>query len=92
MLREYAEDSRRLVIPSQFNRDDAGAPEPSGESVVITFDGPEQSLYATLAVRCGAVRFGRGGPFTTAAGTRQVGFRMPVRGRGAAGADVVRLE
>ena len=52
-LRENADDGRYLVFPSQFNRDYEDAPEPKGKAVAITFDGPVQSLYATLAVRLG---------------------------------------
>jgi WD40 repeat protein/class 3 adenylate cyclase len=50
-LRESADDRRYLVFPSQFNRDYQTAPEPKGKAVAITFDGPVQSLYSTLAVR-----------------------------------------
>ena len=59
-LRENAADGRHLVFPSQFNRDYEDAPEPKGKAVAITFDGPVQSLYATLAVR-----LGHSGLFTT---------------------------
>jgi len=52
-LRENADDGRYLVFPSQFNRDYEDAPEPKGKAVAITFDGPVQSLYSTLAVRLG---------------------------------------
>jgi class 3 adenylate cyclase/GTPase SAR1 family protein len=52
-LRESAADGRYLVFPSQFNRDYEDAPEPKGKALAITFDGPVQSLYATLAVRLG---------------------------------------
>ncbi len=52
-LRENADDGRYLVFPSQFNRDYEDAPEPKGKALAITFDGPVQSLYATLAVRLG---------------------------------------
>ena len=52
-LRENADDGRHLVFPSQFNRDYEDAPEPKGKAVAITFDGPVQSLYATLAIRLG---------------------------------------
>jgi len=52
-LRENANDGRYLVFPSQFNRDYEDAPEPKGKALAITFDGPVQSLYATLAVRLG---------------------------------------
>jgi hypothetical protein len=51
---------RYLVFPSQFNRDYEDAPEPKGKAVAITFDGPVQSLYSTLAVR-----LGRSGLLTT---------------------------
>ncbi|WP_292378125.1 adenylate/guanylate cyclase domain-containing protein [Methanosarcina sp. UBA289] len=50
-LWENANDGRYLVFPSQFNRDYEDAPEPKGSEVSITFDGPVQSLYSTLAVR-----------------------------------------
>ena len=59
-LRESADDGRYLVFPSQFNRDYEDAPEPKGKAVAITFEGPVQSLYATLAVR-----LGHSGLFTT---------------------------
>lgn len=59
-LRESADDGRYLVFPSQFNRDYEDAPEPKGKAIAITFDGPVQSLYATLAVR-----LGHSGLFTT---------------------------
>jgi class 3 adenylate cyclase/GTPase SAR1 family protein len=52
-LRESAADGRYLVFPSQFNRDYAEAPDPPGKAVAITFEGPTQSIYATLAVRLG---------------------------------------
>jgi class 3 adenylate cyclase len=59
-LKENADDGRYLVFPSQFNRDYEDAPEPKGKALAITFDGPVQSLYATLAVR-----LGHSGMFTT---------------------------
>ncbi|NTW50270.1 MAG: hypothetical protein HGB19_11190 [Chlorobiales bacterium] len=59
-LRENADDGRYLVFPSQFNRDYEDAPEPKGKAVAITFEGPVQSLYSTLAVR-----LGHSGLFTT---------------------------
>jgi class 3 adenylate cyclase/GTPase SAR1 family protein len=59
-LRESASDGRYLVFPSQFNRDYEDAPEPPGREVAITFDGPVQHLYSTLAVR-----LGHSGLFTT---------------------------
>ena len=52
-LWESADDGRYLVFPSQFNRDYEDAPEPKGKAVAITFDGPVQGLYSTLAVRLG---------------------------------------
>jgi len=52
-LRESAADGRYLVFPSPFNRDYAEAPDPPGKAVAVTFDGPTQSIYATLAVRLG---------------------------------------
>src|SRR5207253_7797431 len=59
-LLESAADGRYLVFPSQFNRDYEAAPDPEGKAVAITFDGPVQSLYSTLAVR-----LGHSGLFTT---------------------------
>ena len=59
-LRESADDGRYLVFPSQLNHDYEDAPEPKGKAVAITFDGPVQSLYSTLAVR-----LGHSGLFTT---------------------------
>ena len=59
-LRESASDGRYLVFPSQFNRDYEDAPEPPGKALAVTFDGPVQSLYSTLAVR-----LGHSGLFTT---------------------------
>jgi WD40 repeat protein/class 3 adenylate cyclase/GTPase SAR1 family protein len=59
-LRENADDGRYLVFPSQFIRDYEEAPEPKGKALAITFDGPVQSLYSTLAVR-----LGHSGLFTT---------------------------
>jgi GTPase SAR1 family protein len=59
-LRENADDGRYLVFPSQFNRDYEDAPEPKGKALAVTFGGPVQSLYATLAVR-----LGHSGLFTT---------------------------
>ncbi|HJU16469.1 MAG TPA: adenylate/guanylate cyclase domain-containing protein [Stellaceae bacterium] len=52
-LRESAADGRYLAFPSQFNRDYAEAPDPPGKAVAVSFEGPTQSIYATLAVRLG---------------------------------------
>jgi small GTP-binding protein len=52
-LRENADDGRYLVFPSQFNRDFEDAAEPKGLALAMTFEGPVQSLYSTLAVRVG---------------------------------------
>jgi class 3 adenylate cyclase len=52
-LRESAEDGRYLVFPSQINRDYEDAPDPKGKAIAITFEGPVQSVYATLVVRLG---------------------------------------
>jgi hypothetical protein len=52
-LRESAADGRYLVFPSQFNRDYEDAPEPPGKASSVAFEGPTQSIYATLAVRLG---------------------------------------
>jgi len=59
-LRESADDGRYLVFPSEFIRDYEAAPEPKGKALALTFDGPVQSLYSTLAVR-----LGHSGLFTT---------------------------
>jgi WD40 repeat protein/class 3 adenylate cyclase len=59
-LRESADDGRYLVFPSEFIRDYEAAPEPKGKALAMTFDGPAQSLYSTLAVR-----LGHSGLFTT---------------------------
>jgi len=61
-LRETTEDGRYLVFPSQFIRDYEDSPEPKGKSLVVTFEGPVQSIYATLAVRlshCGFFKIDR---------------------------------
>lgn len=50
-LRESASEGRYLVFPSEFNRDYEGCPEPTGRVMTLGFDGPVQSLYATLVVR-----------------------------------------
>jgi class 3 adenylate cyclase/GTPase SAR1 family protein len=52
-LKESAGDGHYLVFPSQFNRDYEDAPEPPGKTVAITFEGPVQSIYSTVAVRLG---------------------------------------
>ena len=52
-LKQRASDGSYLVFPSQFNRDYEDAPEPKGKALAMTFEGPAQSLYATLAVRLG---------------------------------------
>jgi class 3 adenylate cyclase len=52
-LRENSVDGGYLVFPSQFNRDYEDAPEPPGRTLAISFEGPTQSLYSTLAVRLG---------------------------------------
>jgi len=57
--RESSLNGRFLVFPSQFNRDYEDTPEPRGKALSITFEGPVQSLYATLTVR-----FGHSGLFT----------------------------
>jgi GTPase SAR1 family protein len=52
-LRESSVDGGYLVFPSQFNRDYEDAPEPPGRTLAISFEGPTQSVYSTLAVRLG---------------------------------------
>jgi small GTP-binding protein len=50
-LREPADDGSYLVFPSQLTRERPGIPDPEGQAVIITFEGPVLSIYATLIVR-----------------------------------------
>lgn len=50
-LREYAEDGSYLVFPSQSTRENPDLPDPRGEAVVFSFEGPILNIYTTLAVR-----------------------------------------
>jgi hypothetical protein len=50
-LREQTEAGLILVFPSQFTREWPEAPDPEGKAVILRFDGPVLSIYATLTVR-----------------------------------------
>lgn len=50
-LREQSEEAMYLVFPSQLTRENPDLPDPSGKAVIITFEGPVLTVYATLAVR-----------------------------------------
>jgi len=50
-LRETAEDGLHLVFPSQSTRENPELPDPAGKTVVFSFEGPVQNIYATLTVR-----------------------------------------
>jgi hypothetical protein len=50
-LKEVADGVADLVFPAQFTRERPDAPDVEGQSVVLIFDGPVMSVYATLAVR-----------------------------------------
>jgi hypothetical protein len=50
-LRESTPDGSHLVFPAQLTREHPERPDPGGEAVVFTFEGPVLSVYATLAVR-----------------------------------------
>lgn len=40
-----------LIFPSQFTREQPDAPDIPGKQVVLSFEGPLRSIYASLAVR-----------------------------------------
>ena len=50
-LKETTDQGMDLVFPSQFTRERPDAPDIPGKRVTFTFDGPLQSIYASLAVR-----------------------------------------
>lgn len=50
-LREKADDGAYLIFPSQLTRERADLPDPQGKEVILAFEGPVLSIYATLAVR-----------------------------------------
>ena len=50
-LKEQADDATYLIVPSQFTRDYPAAPEPEGQAVIFSFEGPVLNVYATLCVR-----------------------------------------
>ena len=50
-LKETTDQGVDLVFPSQFTRERPGAPDIPGRQVTFTFEGPLQSIYASLAVR-----------------------------------------
>lgn len=52
-FREATESGIYIVFPAQSTRERADAPDIPGSSVIFTFEGPLQSIYATLAVRFG---------------------------------------
>lgn len=51
VLREESDEGPYLVFPSQFNRDWPEAAAPIGTALTMSFQGPVQNVYATLAVR-----------------------------------------
>ncbi len=51
IIKETTDAGTDLIFPSQFTRERSDPPEPTGKSVIFTFEGPILSLYATLAVR-----------------------------------------
>jgi GTPase SAR1 family protein len=50
-LREESDVGQFLVFPSQLTRERPDLPDPRGKAVVFSFQGPVQSIYATLVVR-----------------------------------------
>ncbi|MDI1476441.1 TIR domain-containing protein [Polyangium sp. y55x31] len=50
-LREHEQDGPHLVFPSQLTRENPDLPDPEGKALVLSFEGPTQNIYATLAVR-----------------------------------------
>ena len=51
VLREPTEDGVQLVFPSAYRRDLPPSQTPKGDAVVFRFEGPVESVYATLIVR-----------------------------------------
>lgn len=50
-LKETTDRGVDLIFPSQFTREQAEAPNIAGKQLVLAFEGPLRSIYATLAVR-----------------------------------------
>jgi GTPase SAR1 family protein len=50
-LRETTEDGVQLIFPSAYRRDLPASQTPKGDGVVFRFEGPIESVYATLIVR-----------------------------------------
>jgi small GTP-binding protein len=48
---EEVNGGSHLIFPSQITRERPDLPDPAGKAVVFTFEGPVQTIYATLAVR-----------------------------------------
>jgi GTPase SAR1 family protein len=51
VLRESTKDGVQLVFPSAYRRDLPTSEMPTGDGVVFRFEGPIESIYATLIVR-----------------------------------------
>jgi GTPase SAR1 family protein len=51
VLREQEKDGTQLVFPSAYRRDLPASEAPRGDCVVFRFEGPIESIYATLVVR-----------------------------------------
>ena len=51
VLREPTEDGVQLIFPSAYRRDLPPSETPKGDGVVFRFEGPVESVYATLIVR-----------------------------------------
>ncbi|MCA8950482.1 MAG: TIR domain-containing protein [Planctomycetes bacterium] len=51
VLREPSNEGNVIVFPSELTREYPDAPDPEGKAAVFTFEGPVQSVYATLVVR-----------------------------------------
>ncbi|AGC44954.1 hypothetical protein MYSTI_03648 [Myxococcus stipitatus DSM 14675] len=50
-LREHEQDGTQLVFPSQLTRENPDLPDPKGKTAILSFEGPTQNIYATMAVR-----------------------------------------
>lgn len=50
-LKETTDRGVDLIFPSQFTRERPDAPNIAGKRVIFAFEGPLESIYATLAVR-----------------------------------------
>lgn len=51
VLREQENDGAQLVFPSAYRRDLPASEAPRGDCIVFRFEGPIESIYATLVVR-----------------------------------------